>query len=120
MVLQPKVTKEEQEGATLLTLIKDPYILIAAGCRSCQQINIEVDSDDVQELMDSHNQEVTMDELVEMHEPEQDINELEPHLDSVQIEDRITFRKLTEGYNKDSKSVTNFKKMRTPKKSVFF
>ncbi|GIY84233.1 synaptic vesicular amine transporter [Caerostris extrusa] len=31
MVLQPKVTKEEQEGATLLTLIKDPYILIAAG-----------------------------------------------------------------------------------------
>ncbi|XP_055952885.1 synaptic vesicular amine transporter-like isoform X1 [Argiope bruennichi] len=31
LVLQPKVTKEEQEGATLLTLIKDPYILIAAG-----------------------------------------------------------------------------------------
>lgn len=31
VVLQPKVAKEEQEGASLLTLIKDPYILIAAG-----------------------------------------------------------------------------------------
>ncbi|KAG8183795.1 hypothetical protein JTE90_002947 [Oedothorax gibbosus] len=31
LVLQPKVTKETQEGASLLTLIKDPYILIAAG-----------------------------------------------------------------------------------------
>ncbi|XP_042900063.1 synaptic vesicular amine transporter-like [Parasteatoda tepidariorum] len=31
LVLQPKVTKEEQEGASLLTLIRDPYILVAAG-----------------------------------------------------------------------------------------
>lgn len=31
VVLKPKVAKEEQEGASLLTLIKDPYILIAAG-----------------------------------------------------------------------------------------
>ncbi|XP_054716719.1 synaptic vesicular amine transporter-like [Uloborus diversus] len=31
MVLQPKVTKEEQEGASIFTLIRDPYILIAAG-----------------------------------------------------------------------------------------
>ncbi len=31
LVLQPKVVKEEQEAALLLTLIKDPYILVAAG-----------------------------------------------------------------------------------------
>jgi hypothetical protein len=31
LVLQPKVTKEDQEGASLLTLIRDPYILVAAG-----------------------------------------------------------------------------------------
>ena len=31
LVLQPKVSKEEQEGASLLTLIKDPYILVAAA-----------------------------------------------------------------------------------------
>lgn len=31
MVLQPKVVKEEQEGASLLTLIRDPYIVMAAG-----------------------------------------------------------------------------------------
>lgn len=30
-VLQPKVVKEEQEGASLMTLIRDPYILVAAG-----------------------------------------------------------------------------------------
>ena len=31
LVLQPKVVKDEQEGASLLTLIRDPYILVAAG-----------------------------------------------------------------------------------------
>ncbi|KAI1287502.1 Synaptic vesicular amine transporter [Halotydeus destructor] len=31
LVLQPKISKEEQEGASLMTLIKDPYILVAAG-----------------------------------------------------------------------------------------
>lgn len=30
-MLQPKVTPDPQEGASLLTLIKDPYILVAAG-----------------------------------------------------------------------------------------
>jgi len=30
-VLQPKINKEAKEGASLLTLIKDPYILVAAG-----------------------------------------------------------------------------------------
>ncbi|GFT68605.1 hypothetical protein TNCV_1841951 [Trichonephila clavipes] len=32
------------------------------------QINLEMDSDDVQELPDFHNQELTMDELTEMLE----------------------------------------------------
>ncbi|GFY33542.1 hypothetical protein TNCV_4538761 [Trichonephila clavipes] len=40
-----------------------------------RQINSELDSDDVQELLDSHNQEMTMDELIVMHEQEQDIEE---------------------------------------------
>lgn len=31
LVLQPRVSKSTDEGASLLTLIKDPYILVAAG-----------------------------------------------------------------------------------------
>ncbi|GFV86041.1 hypothetical protein TNCV_670381 [Trichonephila clavipes] len=50
------------------------------------QINSEVDNDDVQKLLDSHNQELTIDELTEMHEQEQDIEQLES-VDSVQSED---------------------------------
>ncbi|GFW72438.1 hypothetical protein TNCV_3796661 [Trichonephila clavipes] len=34
------------------------------------QINLEVDSDDVQELLEFHNQQLTIDELIEMHEQE--------------------------------------------------
>ena len=30
-MLQPKITKKPKKGASLLTLIKDPYILITAG-----------------------------------------------------------------------------------------
>ncbi|GFS78413.1 hypothetical protein TNCV_3146781 [Trichonephila clavipes] len=40
-----------------------------------RQINLEVDSHHVKELLKSHNQELTIDELIEMHE--QDIEELE-------------------------------------------
>ncbi|GFW37510.1 hypothetical protein TNCV_861171 [Trichonephila clavipes] len=47
------------------------------------QINLEVDSDDIQEL-DSHNQVLTIDELTEIHE--QDIEEFES-LDPVQLVD---------------------------------
>ncbi|GFX91604.1 hypothetical protein TNCV_3681901 [Trichonephila clavipes] len=39
-----------------------------------KQINLEIDNDDVQELLDSHNQESTIVELTEMHK--QDIEEL--------------------------------------------
>ncbi|GFX29144.1 hypothetical protein TNCV_3216791 [Trichonephila clavipes] len=42
-----------------------------------KQINLEVNSDDVQELLDFHNQELTIDKLIEMHEQEQDIEEPE-------------------------------------------
>ncbi|GFX30090.1 hypothetical protein TNCV_2618011 [Trichonephila clavipes] len=52
-----------------------------------RQINLEMNSDDVQELLDSHSLELVMDELIETHEQKQDIEELEP-LDSVQSEDR--------------------------------
>ncbi|GFV93891.1 hypothetical protein TNCV_1811461 [Trichonephila clavipes] len=66
------------------------------SCRSCQA-NKEVDSDDVQEQLDSHNQELTMDELIEMHEQKQDIEELESN-NPVQSEDpydaKPTKRKL--------------------------
>ncbi|XP_023232690.1 tigger transposable element-derived protein 1-like [Centruroides sculpturatus] len=61
-----------------------------------RQINLEVDSDDVRELLDSHNQELTIDELIEMCEQEQDIEELDS-LDPVKSEDRMTVGKLTEG-----------------------
>ncbi|GFV48947.1 hypothetical protein TNCV_1093471 [Trichonephila clavipes] len=67
--------------------------------RSChmiiRQINSEVDSDDVQELPDSHNQELTMDELREMHGQEQDIEEL-VFVDPVQSKDRMTIDNLTQ------------------------
>ncbi|GFU05391.1 hypothetical protein TNCV_3290521 [Trichonephila clavipes] len=39
--------------------------------------NSEEDCDDVQELLDSHHQELTMDELKEIHQYELDIEELE-------------------------------------------
>ncbi|GFV19113.1 hypothetical protein TNCV_3223311 [Trichonephila clavipes] len=38
-----------------------------------RQINLEVDSDSVQERLDSHNQNLIIDELIEMYEQEQDI-----------------------------------------------
>ncbi|GFX85281.1 hypothetical protein TNCV_2675561 [Trichonephila clavipes] len=40
-----------------------------------RQISLEVDSDEVQELLDSHNQKLTIDELIEMQE--QYLEELE-------------------------------------------
>ncbi|GFU83713.1 hypothetical protein TNCV_523071 [Trichonephila clavipes] len=51
-----------------------------------RQINLEVDSGDFQELLNSRNQDLTMDELIEMQEQEQDIEKLE-----VRIPDEIFF-----------------------------
>lgn len=42
LVLQPKVTKEDQDGASLLTLIKDPYILVAAGALTFANAGIAI------------------------------------------------------------------------------
>ncbi|GFX68173.1 tigger transposable element-derived protein 1 [Trichonephila clavipes] len=60
-----------------------------------RQKNLEVDSDSIQKPLDSHNQELTLDKLIEMHEKEQDIEQLES-LDPVQS-DRMTVGNLTEG-----------------------
>ncbi|GFW46468.1 hypothetical protein TNCV_4811561 [Trichonephila clavipes] len=61
-----------------------------------RQINSEVDSDGVQELLDSHNQDLSMDELIEMYEQRLGIEELES-LNPVQSEDRVMVGNLTEG-----------------------
>ncbi|GFW17314.1 hypothetical protein TNCV_3905241 [Trichonephila clavipes] len=57
-----------------------------------RQINLEVDSD-IQELLDSHNRELTIDELIEMHE--QGIEKFES-LEPVHSKDRMTVGNLTE------------------------
>ncbi|GFU19325.1 uncharacterized protein TNCV_3032471 [Trichonephila clavipes] len=58
-----------------------------------RHINLEVDSDEIKELLVSHNSELIVDELIEMHE--QDIEKFES-LDPVQSEDRIRVGNLTE------------------------
>ncbi|GFT21268.1 hypothetical protein TNCV_3815691 [Trichonephila clavipes] len=58
-----------------------------------RQINLEVDSDDAQELLDSQSQE-----LIEMQNQAQDIEELE-FKDPFQTEDRMTVGDLTVDLN---------------------
>ncbi|GFT34880.1 hypothetical protein TNCV_3878891 [Trichonephila clavipes] len=41
-----------------------------------RQIKLEVDSDDVQQLLDSHDQELTIVLLIDMYEQKQDIEKL--------------------------------------------
>ncbi|GFV33153.1 uncharacterized protein TNCV_2768711 [Trichonephila clavipes] len=60
-----------------------------------RQINLEVNSYSIQELLDSCNQKLTINKPIEMHEQERDIEELKV-LDPVQAEDRITVGNLTE------------------------
>ncbi|GFX23575.1 hypothetical protein TNCV_3770482 [Trichonephila clavipes] len=48
-------------------------------------------------MLDFHNQELIMDELVEMHEQEQDVEEESESSAPVQSEDRMTVGNLTEG-----------------------
>ncbi|GFU77030.1 histone-lysine N-methyltransferase SETMAR [Trichonephila clavipes] len=59
-------------------------------CRRCRdlarQINSEVDSDDVQELLDSHNPELAINDLIEM--PELDIEEHES-VDPIRSDNRM-------------------------------
>ncbi|GFW80358.1 hypothetical protein TNCV_2944901 [Trichonephila clavipes] len=58
------------------------------------QINLEVDCDDIQELLDYHNQELTIDELIEIHQQVQGITELES-LDPIQSEEQMTVGNMT-------------------------
>ncbi|GFX56654.1 hypothetical protein TNCV_494021 [Trichonephila clavipes] len=51
-----------------------------------RQINLEVDSSDILELLDSHKQELTINELIEMHE--HDIKKL-GFFDPIHLEDRM-------------------------------
>lgn len=60
-----------------------------------EQLNLEVNYDDVQELLDSHNQELTIDELLEMRENEQDI-EQNNSLNPDEPENQMTIANLTE------------------------
>ncbi|GFT24308.1 hypothetical protein TNCV_3251811 [Trichonephila clavipes] len=55
-----------------------------------------MESDDVREVLDPHSQELTIDELTEMHEQEQDIEGLES-LDLVYSEARMPVGNSTEG-----------------------
>ncbi|GFU34786.1 hypothetical protein TNCV_2319821 [Trichonephila clavipes] len=80
-----------------------------------RQINLEAVSDDVQELLDAHNQEPTIDNLIEMHE--QDIEELES-LDPVQSEDRMTVGNLTGSLDLVEK-VANFRKYEFQRRAYF-
>ncbi|GFV38470.1 hypothetical protein TNCV_4393511 [Trichonephila clavipes] len=57
-----------------------------------RQINLEVDNDDAQKLLDSHKQELTINELLEMHEQQQGIEDSS----RIQSEDRMTVGNLTE------------------------
>ncbi|GFU88382.1 tigger transposable element-derived protein 1, partial [Trichonephila clavipes] len=59
-------------------------------------INLEAHSDGVQELLVSHNQNLAIDQFIDVHEQEQDIEELES-LDPVQTENRMTVGNSTEG-----------------------
>lgn len=42
LVLQPKLCREESEGPSLMTLIRDPYILVAAGALTFANMGIAV------------------------------------------------------------------------------
>ncbi|GFV41084.1 hypothetical protein TNCV_2666751 [Trichonephila clavipes] len=56
-----------------------------------RQTNLDVNSDDSQELLDSQNQKLTMNELIEIDEYEQDIEDLEC-FDTFQSEYQQAFR----------------------------
>ncbi|GFY28554.1 hypothetical protein TNCV_4149851 [Trichonephila clavipes] len=80
-------------------LVPEPYEignLIEEIVDHASQINLEVHSDVIQELLYSDNKELTIDELIEMQEIEQDIEELES-VDLVQSEDGMTVENWKEG-----------------------
>ncbi|CAH4013772.1 unnamed protein product [Pieris brassicae] len=80
-----------------------------------RQINLEVDSDDVQELLDSHNEELIIDELITMRE------EIDNHdyLDPIQLEDQMTVGNLIEALSSIVKRITILKSIDSNKERIF-
>ncbi|GFW57905.1 hypothetical protein TNCV_1418521 [Trichonephila clavipes] len=63
-----------------------------------REINLGADNDNVQELLDSRNEERTIDKLIEMQEKEE--------LESLRIQfDQMTVGNLTEGLNLNKKAL---------------
>ncbi|GFW85420.1 tigger transposable element-derived protein 1 [Trichonephila clavipes] len=82
------------------------------------QINLEVDSDDVQDLLDFHNQKLTMDLLLDMHKQQHVIEELES-LYPVQSEDRMMVGNLTEGLNIIEKGLQILENVESNEEHIF-
>ncbi|GFW83445.1 hypothetical protein TNCV_2545431 [Trichonephila clavipes] len=68
-LLESFVEKKEKK----VSKIGEIGIVIKEVVDLAKQINLKVDVDDVQEVVDSLNLVLTIDELIEMHEQEQDI-----------------------------------------------
>ncbi|GFX25428.1 hypothetical protein TNCV_1424121 [Trichonephila clavipes] len=58
-----------------------------------RQTNLEVNGDDVQEVLDTYNEQLTMDELIEMHEQKKTIEEFVSFY-LVQSEDRMMLLRI--------------------------
>ncbi|GFW16859.1 hypothetical protein TNCV_2759871 [Trichonephila clavipes] len=86
-----RVDEEMASQGEAITKFQFKCNLIEETVDFARQINLKVDSDDVQELLDCHNQERTIDELIEMHLQDNE----EVSLDPVQLEDRMTAVNLT-------------------------
>ncbi|GFU29290.1 tigger transposable element-derived protein 1 [Trichonephila clavipes] len=87
------LSPERTEEAESLSETEEIGNLIEKVVDFSRKIISEVDSNDVQELLDFHNQELTVNELIEMHE--QDTNEDLKSEDPVQSENRMTVGNLT-------------------------
>ncbi|GFV32021.1 hypothetical protein TNCV_1195531 [Trichonephila clavipes] len=83
------------------------------------EINLEVDSDDVQQMLDSHNHKLTIGELIQMHEQDHDIVKL-VFRPKIRLEDRMTFGNFTKTLSLDEKRVTNSMKYRLQRSVYFF
>ncbi|GFU14596.1 hypothetical protein TNCV_406531 [Trichonephila clavipes] len=92
LALPPRIRRVLIESPLLQKKIGNVIEEVADLAR---QINLEVDRDDIQGLLDSHSQELPMDELLEMHEQEH-IEDLES-FDPVQSENLMTVGISTEG-----------------------
>ncbi|GFU09170.1 tigger transposable element-derived protein 1 [Trichonephila clavipes] len=81
-----------------------------------RQTNFEVDGDEVQGLLNSHDQELTIGELIEMQE--QDIEELES-LDLIQSEDRMMIWNWTEDLSLTEKGLQILENIDSNEERIF-